>query len=324
MPGPSHAEGGYDARLARTLVLDELFDLSLYRALQARTRGELARTLAELIPIETKHFNFWRDFFDVRIERLDVGRRLKLLVLVAACRLFGDASIHLVLEAIEIHGVRKYLRVWEAYRDQPLGEAVRGVLADEFGHEDRVVSHSIERRIDPERVRNVFLGFNDGLVEILGAVSGFFAAFTDTASILIAGTTVAVAGSFSMAAGVFAAISSEAEVARIERGKRAFLGEGAAETDAASPLTSGLVVGVSYLVGASVPILPVLFGARSVWVSVAAGAAAAVLVSAVLAFLSGMDLKRRLAMNAGIVAAAVVITYLIGLAVRALWGIEVG
>lgn len=312
------------ARLARTLVLDELFDLSLYRALHARTTGELRQTLGELIPIETKHFNFWRDFFDVRIDRLDVGRRLKLALIVAVCRLFGEAAVQLVLEAIEIHGVRKYLRVWEAYRGQPLGEAVRGVLADEFGHEDRVVSHSSERRIDPERVRNVFLGFNDGLVEILGAVSGFFAAFSDMASILIAGSTVAVAGSFSMAAGAFAATSSESEVARIERGKRAFFGEATREASGASPLSSGLMVGLSYMVGACVPILPVLVGAKGVWVSIAAGAVATVLVSSVLAFLSGMDLGRRLAMNAGIVAAAVAITYLIGMAVRALWGIDVG
>lgn len=162
----------YDRRLGRGLVLDELFDLSLYQALQARATGELQRTLGELIPIETKHFAFWQDLFDTRIERLDVRRRLKLAVILAACRVFG--------------------------------------------------------------------------------------------------------------------------------------------------------VQVSYLVGACVPILPVLVGAKSVWVSIAAGAVATVVVSAVLAFLSGMDLRRRLALNAGIVAAAVAVTYLIGLGVRALWGIEVG
>ncbi len=311
-------------RLARALVLDELFDLSLYRALHARAHSGLRRVLGDLIPIEAKHFDFWQRFFGIRVEGLDAWRRLKLVIILALCRLFGETAVYLVLEAIEIHGVRKYLRVWETYKDDPLGEAVRGVLADEFGHEDRVVSDAGGRRIDPERVRNVFLGFNDGLVEILGSVSGFFAALPDTASILIAGSTVAVAGSFSMAAGAFAAASSEGEVARIERGKRAFLGEDAAERTGAAPLRSGLLVGASYLVGACVPILPVLVGARTVWVSIAAGAAASVIVSTVLAFLSGMELRRRLALNLGIVAAAVAVTYLIGLGVRALWGLEVG
>jgi VIT1/CCC1 family predicted Fe2+/Mn2+ transporter len=314
----------YDPRLARALVLDELFDLSLYRALHRRTTGALQRMLGDLIPIETRHFEFWRKFFGLPLERLDAGRRVKLALILFLCRLFGDAAVHLVLEAIEIYGVRKYLRVWETYRGQPLGEAVREILGDELGHEDRVVTESIERRIDPERVRDVFLGFNDGLVEILGAVSGFFAAFHDMASILVAGSTVAVAGAFSMAAGAFAAGSSEREVSRIEAGKRAFFGESGDTTQAdRSPLRSGAVVGVSYLVGAAVPVLPVLIGATTLWASVVAGAVATVFVSTVLAFLSGMDVGRRLALNAGIIAAAVAITYLIGLATTRLFGISV-
>ena len=67
------------------------------------------------------------------------------------------------------------------------------------------------------------MGLNDGLVEILGAVSGFFAAFSNPVSVLIAGLTVAVAGSFSMAAGVYVATGSRNEVAGIEEKKREFL-----------------------------------------------------------------------------------------------------
>jgi len=73
----------------------------------------------------------------------------------------------------------------------PLGAAVRSILEDEFTHEDAVVLGGAERRLNPERVRNIFLGPNDGLVEILGAVSGFFAAFGNSAAVLVAGVTVA-------------------------------------------------------------------------------------------------------------------------------------
>jgi len=58
-------------KLARTLVLDELFDLSLYEMLRNSTRGDLRRMLEELIPIETKHFAFWQEFFGTQIETLD-------------------------------------------------------------------------------------------------------------------------------------------------------------------------------------------------------------------------------------------------------------
>lgn len=310
--------------LGRALVLDEMFDLTLYRALSRRTGGGLRHMLEELIPIETKHLGFWKQFFGLEVERLDVWRRVKLALLLLACRLFGAPAVHLVLEAIEIHGVRKYLALWELYRGQPLGEALREVLDDELRHEDRVVSESIERRIDPEGVRNLFLGFNDGLVEILGAVSGLFAAFSDAASILAASLTVAAAGAFSMGAGAWVAASSEREIQRLEAGRRAFLGrEGGPDGAGTVPLRSALLVAISYLAGATVPVLPVLLGARTVVASLVAGALVALLVSAVLAFLSGMKLGRRLGTNVLLLGAAVAVTYMVGLAARSLWGISV-
>ena len=153
-----------DVRLARRLILDELFDLSLYETLRDVARGDLRQTLETLIPVETRHFAFWQDFFGVRLDRLDIGRRVKLALLVAVCRVFGAPAIALVLEAIEVHGVRKYLDVWDRYRDGSLRSALREVLEDEFKHEDATVAGDAARRINPERVRNIFLGLNDGLV----------------------------------------------------------------------------------------------------------------------------------------------------------------
>ena len=140
-----------------------------------------------------------------------------------ACRVFGDPAIHLILEAIEVYGIRKYLSIWNVYKDQPLGAAVKSILIDEFKHEDVIVTQLAERKINPERIRNIFLGLNDGLVEILGAVSGFFGAFGSATMVLLAGTTTAVAGSLSMAAGVYVAMSSEREIYETEDKKQRFL-----------------------------------------------------------------------------------------------------
>src|SRR5262249_26536444 len=294
---------------------------------RGRGGGGPAEPLDELIRVETRHVAFWQDFFDIRITALDWGRRAKLELLRLLCRLLGSPAIHLTLEAIEVYGVRKYLAVWEAYRDGPLGAAVQGILEDEFKHEDAVVTGLSERRIDPERVRDIFLGLNDGLVEILGAVSGFFAAFGNAATVLVAGATVAIAGSLSMAAGAYVAVSSEAEVRRMEAGRARFLSGGAAGapprggTDRA--LGSALAIGLSYLAGALVPVLPVVAGARSVVPSLVTAGTLIILVSVLLAFLSGMQVGRRVLMNLVIIAAAVGVTYLIGTVTRALWGISV-
>lgn len=316
------AVAGADQRLGRQLVLDELFDLSLYRALRARAAPDVQKTLDALIRIEITHLEFWQDFFAVRVERLDLWRRVKLALLTVTCRLVGSTAIHLVLDAIEVYGVRKYLSLWEAHRDQPLGEAVRGVLEDELRHEDQIVTELTERKINPERIRNIFLGLNDGLVEILGAVSGFYGAFGNPVMVLLAAVTTAVAGALSMSAGAYAAASSEREVARTELEKRRFLGERevvAAATD--PPRAAALLVGVSYLAGTLVPVLPVLLGARSALPSVLMAGVVTLAVSLVLAFLSGMAAWRRVLTNVVIIAVAVGVTYAIGRLASTLWGL---
>jgi VIT1/CCC1 family predicted Fe2+/Mn2+ transporter len=280
--------------------------------------------LDELVATETRHVAFWQEFFGRKdLVSLDLGRRLKLALLTAACRIFGNAAIQIVLEAIEVHGVRKYLRVWNRYKDGPLGGAVREVLEDEFKHEDMVVTGEAERRISPEKVRNVFLGLNDGLVEILGAVSGFFAAFGSSVAVLAAGFTVAVAGALSMAAGAYIAASSEAEVQATEDDRRRFLGESVTTVEREGPLSSAFVVGFGYFAGALVPVLPVLFGAKGMLPTVLTAGTMIIVVSAVVAFLSGMNVRRRIAQNALVTGIAVVVTYSIGLLAKRVWGIGV-
>jgi hypothetical protein len=96
-------------------------------------------------------------------------------------------------------------------------------------------------------------------------VSGFFGAFDEALTVLMAGVTVAVAGSLSMAASAYVASSSEHEVRQREREKRAFLGEDAAVGETVNwPVSAALLVGSSYFTGATVPVLPVLFGAKHV------------------------------------------------------------
>ncbi len=314
----------HDPELARTLILDELFDLSLYKALRGVTKPDTQQVLDELIVVETGHLAFWQQFFDSRLDRLDVGRRIKLQLIILACRLFGETGVHLALEAIEVYGVRKYLSLWRSYKGQPLGKALEGILQDEFQHEDILVTRLTERKINPERIRNIFLGLNDGLVEILGAVSGFFGAFGNPVMVLMAASTTAVAGALSMAAGAYAAISSEREVQATEAAKKEFLGDKSGGGGAPDrPLGSALVVGASYFIGAMVPVLPVLFGAKSAVVSMVAAGSVAILVSTLLAFLSGMDIKRRILLNLAIIALAVSVTYLIGMVAKQLWGISV-
>jgi VIT1/CCC1 family predicted Fe2+/Mn2+ transporter len=314
----------HDPKLARTLVLDELFDLSLYKAHRAVTKPDVHYTLDELITVETAHLAFWQKFFDLELAELNLGRRIKLSVMMLVCKLFGSTAVHLVLEAIEVHGVRKYLALWREYQAQPLGEALRGILMDEFKHEDVLVTALTERKINAEKIRNIFLGLNDGLVEILGAVTGFFGAFGSATTVLIAASTTAVAGALSMAAGAFLALNSEKEVKTTEIARKVFLGE---ESEVVpmeeSPIGSALVVGAAYITGAIVPVLPVVIGAKDALFSVITAGFMVIFVSTILSFLSGMDIKRRILLNLAIITVAVSVSYGIGVLAKSVWGISV-
>ena len=321
-----------ELELGRQLVLDELFDLTLYKRLRETTSEGLKPMFDELIPTEAKHFAFWEDFFSLKIEELDMRRKFKLALLVFVTRLLGDLGVHLVLEAIEVYGVRKYVDVWKLYKGTPMGDAVHKVLEDEFKHEDEIVSSSIERHIHPERVRDVFLGLNDGLVEILGAVSGFFAALSNVSAVIAASFAVAVAGAISMAAGAFGAVNSEREVEMIESAKKEFLSERdptGKENDVvtgsnpSSAFESAVVVGISYFFGALVPMIPIILGAQNIFLPLAIAMIVMILISTVIAFLSGMKMSKRIVTNLVILLIAVGVTYIVGTLVKSVFGINI-
>lgn len=308
--------------LSLTLIRDELFDLSLYQALCKYAKGDLRILLEDLIAIETKHLAFWENFFKTKRRELDLWRRIKLYFIVFISYLGGEKVVHLILEAIEIYGIRKYLLLSRVYKGTEFALALRGVLMDELSHEEKIVSRFAERNINPEKIRNIFLGFNDGIVEMLGAVSGFFAAFNELSSVLIAALTVATAGSLSMAAGIYVGTSSESEIKALEKEKAIYLKraeerKGSLETH---PFVSALIVGISYLLGALVPIIPILFNTHKIFYPIILAGSMIIVVSTVFAFLSGMEIRKRITLNFVIIAAATIITYALGILAKNIVG----
>lgn len=297
----------------RMLLLGELADLRLYETLRVRATGDLARTLDGFIETEKRHSAFWRALFSLRDQEPDTTGRIRNFFIRFFVRVFGDRAAYLLLEAVETHGVKKYLDLWEHAKDPVLRDGLKVILTEELLHEDEAATNG-SRSIDPGMIRNVFLGFNDGSVEILGAVTGLAAALNTPSLVAISALTVSVAGSLSMAAGAFLSAHSEAELLRTERAKQRFLQNSFVPSETlTSPLRAGLIVGCSYLVGASVPVLPFLFGAHHSFWSIFLSGSLILFVSSMLAFLSGMNMLRRVLLNTAVVVVAVMVSYAIGL-----------
>jgi len=96
---------------------------------------------------------------------------------------------------------------------------------------------------------------------------------------------------------------------------------GEKQSHSSSAVESAVVVGLSYLFGAMVPVLPVLLGAANIFWSLAFAALVMVVISTVIAFLSGMRMKKRIVTNLIILVIAVGVTYAVGLLARSVSGL---
>jgi VIT1/CCC1 family predicted Fe2+/Mn2+ transporter len=170
--------------------------------------------------------------------------------------------------------------------------------------------HAGRQKIAPDTIRNMFVGLNDGLVGTLGSIIGFFAAFHNPVIVFAATLIESTAATFSMAAGSYVAVDSETE-------SRAALFQDTSEglkthVQGSHPLRAALTVGVSYILGATVTALPLVFGAQSslpCWITAGLAITA---VSYVVARTSGMNVRKRIFVNVCILACTAAISYLVG------------
>ena len=297
--------------MKKSLLQGELADLALYRALRKRAKGEFAKTLDEFIETEIRHAAFWRGRFGLKEESPGLAGKTRNAMIRAVVAVFGEPAGYLFLEAVETHGIKQYLHLLDRVQDDEMRKDLRTILTEEVLHEDEAATGGA-RTVDPGVIRNAFLGFNDGSVEILGAVSGLVAALSEPKLVAISAVTVSVAGAISMAAGAFLSTHAEQEIEQHQRAKEAFLKEEHVEHPVASPIKASLIVGVCYMIGAAVPVAPFLFGASTAVWSIVLSGSLILLVSAFLAFLSGMGIRKRLFLNGVIITVAVLVSYGIG------------
>src|SRR3989338_2357228 len=306
----------HDTR-ALQLVLHEQFDLQLYKRFLRRAKSEdLKAILSTMIAEEERHIAIWKKYIPhVKIPAQGITARVKTAILTACVYIFGDTGIRLIVEAIEVHGIREYLLLAHSVAGTALEEPLNAILRDELEHEAQIVGDAYSSKITGERVRSFILGFNDGLVEMLGAVVGFYATISNPSVMMLAGLSVISAGSFSMAAGAYAADRAERELDTIKEAKDRFLTTGHPTVDlngATGAVTNALIVGCAFIVGGFLPLMPVFFGSPSFVLSVVTAAVGVTIISVVLAFLKGISIRKRVALNLGLIAAAVLFASAVG------------
>ncbi|MDE1833406.1 MAG: VIT1/CCC1 transporter family protein [Candidatus Micrarchaeota archaeon] len=301
-------ERAYVQRLYR----DEMLHWKVYKRLSDLERNpKLRPILAKLAAIEEGHTGIWKRLLGPDAREPSAMRVGFMAGLIYASRLvLGLALTTKIIEYGENLLIRDLNRTLEMLGKKRESAAIRRIEADMDRAEDPLKRSIIEHSPVLNNIRDVILGANDGLVEILAATAGLGIVLRNPLIVLLSGFIVAVAGTLSMAGGVYLSVEYEKSVG-IVKTKSPLKG---------SAKTSALYVGLSYILGAMVPLVPFMFGLAGEWGvlgSVILTGIVLTFVSALISIVSDTSIRARIFRTLVISLGIAGVTVIIGTVARA-------
>ena len=294
-PSKGALSASWQKRLLR-YQQDEVTGSALYTQIARREKHEGNRaTLLRFAQEEQRHAEQWQSYTGRTLR----PQRGKLWRYALLSHLFGYSFAIKLLEKNEALGAAAYRQVVDA-----LPEAA-AIIAEEEAHEQALLALLDEERL--QYVGAMVLGLNDALVELTGALAGLTFALASSRYVALSGIITGSAATLSMAASNY-------------------LAERAEENPHA--LKSSLYTGIAYLITVVLMILPyLLFPDALVYAAFATMLAVVVLIifcfNYYIAIAKGLPFLRRFGEMAGISLGVALISFLIGLAAKALLGVEI-
>jgi VIT1/CCC1 family predicted Fe2+/Mn2+ transporter len=277
------------------LQAGEITEYVIYRRLARVTADSHNRDiLLRIAKDEKRHYDFWKKITGREV----YPSRLKIFCYYGAARVLG---ITFALKLLE-RGERNAQIVYDALADTVPG--LSAVVTDENEHE-----HELVGLIDEERLRyvgSIVLGLSDALVELTGTLAGFTLAFSNTRIIAAAGLITGIAAALSMAASEYQSTRSEG--------------------DARSPVKASLYTGAVYIITVALLIIPYLLlqhpaAALGITMSVAMGII--LFFTFYISVAGSVPFWRRFVEMAVIIFGVASLSFLIGWAVKAFFGIAI-
>ena len=277
---------------------DEITGHDLYLRLAGRIKDpHNAELMREMAAAELRHYQFWKQISGADVQ----PNRIRVFVYLVLVRLLGLTFSIKLLEKTEAAGAAEY-RAFESIAPgaTQLGE-------DEEEHE-RALAGMIEEEL-LLYVGSIVLGLNDALVELTGTLAGLTFALQSFKLVAVSGLITGIAAAFSMAA-------SEYLSARADNNARAG--------------RSALYTGVAYMGTVVLLILPYLLMPQTgsgIFLSLAITLTIAVAIIFAFNFYisvaKDLPFKQRFLEMLGISMGVAAFSFLVGLVVRNVFGIDV-
>lgn len=274
---------------------NEITEYHIYTRLAEAEKNPNNNTiLTEIAQDELKHYEFWKKYTGRDIE----PDQLKIFRFYFIARVLGLTFGIKLMEKGEEQAQATYERI-----AAEIPEA-KQVIEDEDSHENELLNILNEEKL--EYVGSMVLGMNDALVELTGALAGLTLALQNTHLIALTGGITGIAASLSMAASEYLSKKSE-------------------DGDK-SPVKASLYTGGAYVITVVLLIFPyLLFSNYFICLGIA------LLNSVVIIFIftfyisiaQDLSFWKRFCEMAGISLGVACVSFVIGFAIRHIFGIEV-
>ncbi|NLW88896.1 MAG: rubrerythrin family protein [Clostridiaceae bacterium] len=275
---------------------NEITSHRIYAKLASKTRdGKNADVLRRMSEDELRHYNELKEITGREVK----PSRFSIVFFYLISRLFGLTFGLKLLEKEEDDAVETYGAMVDQYPQ------LKEFVEDEQTHELLLIDMIGEEKLN--YMGSVVLGLNDALVELTGALAGFTFAFQNTRLIAMTGLITGISASFSMAA-------SEYLSTRQEKGEK---GEA---------IKAAVYTGIAYVFTVAVLILPYLiFNNPFICLSVSLFLAVAVIFvfNYYISVVKDAPFRRRFLEMAAISLGVAGLSFLIGMLVKSVFGIEV-
>ncbi len=290
-----------DIQLKKALLIEQKNEITghlIYKKLSRKIKSsENAQILKRISDDELKHYEKLKVLTKTEV----VPNYFQLYFYLFVSLIFGLTFGIKLLEKGEDKAQDKYNELSEH-------EAViKEIMTDEEVHEQELIEMIDEERLN--HIGSVVLGLNDALVELTGALAGYTFAFQNTKIIALTGLITGISASFSMAASEY--LSSRQEE-----------NEEAQKTAA----KSALYTGIAYVITVALLIMPFLIVANP-FVSLILTLLTAVLIifgfNYYISVAKGVPFRKRFIEMALISLGVSGISFLVGVAVKVIFGIEI-
>jgi len=271
----------------------EITEAEVYRRLSRMASGGDSEVLLRIADDEVKHYNQWRRYTKTDFK----PNMLTVLFYSIIARIFGYTFAIKVMERKEAKAQRNYGDILDSVPE------ARELLEEEARHEEELIG-----LIDEERLRyigSMILGVNDAIVELTGALAGLTLALQNTILVGVAAFITGVAAALSMGASEYLRQKSEMHL---------------------KPLKAALYTGIAYLLSVLFLVSPYFILSNSLHALALTLLNAIIIIGVFTSYISitrDLGFRRQFTEMALLSLSIAFLTFLMGLAIRIYFNIEV-